>query len=319
MAKYATQRASLVNVYELQPRFARLFQGLDSAFGTGEGRWIKRPPRPSDWCDHLEGKGPGMGIAPLRPDNTVLFAAIDLDEPDFDTAFAMQEFIPGESWVERSRSGNAHVWVFFREPLEAWVAMGILKNATVACEKPHTEVFPKNHDFTRVKLGNYINLPYHGDERPVLTGHREPMDLEEWLFFANDTVNDPEKWRRRAQLLLIHSPGQQEKREQFGAQPNLHICTEALISGETPPPAPGHRQVVFFCMAKQLANWSQVDSQEALDLLRSVNEASTDPIPDSELRRIHSNAERGQYTSTGCDDPLFQPYAHPRCSIANPR
>jgi hypothetical protein len=79
----------------------------------------------------------------------------------------MQEYIPGTSFIERSRSGNAHVWVFFSEPLEAWVAMGILKEATSGGGKQHVEVFPKNHDFAKVKLGNYINLPYHGSDRPI--------------------------------------------------------------------------------------------------------------------------------------------------------
>jgi hypothetical protein len=52
-------------------------------------------------------------------------------------------------------------------------------------------------------------------------------------------------------------------------------------------------------------------------MLRELNASSPDPISDYELKRILGNAERGEYTSTGCDDPLFQPYAHPDCPIAN--
>lgn len=312
-----------MNVYELQPRFARLFSGLDTAFGTGHGSWVKRPPRPEDYIAHLEGEGSGIGIAPLRTDNTVLFAAIDLDKPDFETARAMQEFIPGKSFIERSRSGNAHVWVFFREPLEAWVAMGVLKNACIAVEHPHTEVFPKNHDFSRVKLGNYINLPYHGNERLVLSyaAHGQPvsMRVQDFLTRAEGSLQDPEQWRRRARLLLINPPDQRERSVEFGAQKNLHVCAEELIAGDTPAPAVGSRQVVFFSLAKQLTNWSEVDHDEALNLLRSVNERCDAPVDDAELRRILGNAERGQYTSTGCDDPTFAPYASEKCPIANPR
>jgi hypothetical protein len=68
-----------------------------------------------------------------------------------------------------------------------------------------------------------------------------------------------------------------------------------------------------------LTNWRECDHDEALMLMRSVNECSPDRIADTELRRILGNAERGQFTSTGCDDPLFAPYAHPSCPIANPR
>lgn len=311
-----------MTVYENLDRFRSLFSGLDIAFGTGKGEWIKRPPRPEDWLDHLEGKGVGIGIAPLRPDNTVLFAAIDLDEPDFKAAGLMQEFIPGKSWVERSRSGNAHVWVFFSAPCEAWVAMGILKEATVAAGKKHVEVFPKNHDFAKVRLGNYINLPYHGEDRPILR-HNDPTDpgsLEQFLTTAERTRNDPEDWRKRAQWLLITPPDERERTQEFGSQRHLHVCAEHIISGEAGPITAGHRSVVYFSLAKQLTNWEQVDHDEVVEILRAVNEASApDTIPDDELLRIIGNAERGQFTSTGCDDPLFAPFAHPDCPIANPR
>lgn len=322
------------NVYELQPRFTALFDGLDSAFGTGRGQWVKRPPRPDDWIQHLQGIGPGIGIAPLRPDNTVRFAAIDLDEPDFDAAREMQKFIPGDSFIERSRSGNAHVWVFFSAAIEAWVPMGILKEVTLSAGKKHVEVFPKNHDFNRVRLGNYINLPYHGDQRWVLKHDAEPVEqhwhpdrqeaalreatmfeLEEFLDAAEAGRNDPAEWIKRADWLLLTAPTERTQSAEFGTQTNLHICADALISGDTPPPAPGHRSNVFFMLAKCLTNWSVVDHDEALDLMRGVNERSDTPIPDSEIRRILGNAERGRYTSTGCDDPVVTPYTHPDCPI----
>jgi len=309
-----------MNVYELQPRFTKLFSGLDVAFGTGKGQWVKRPPRPQDFCDHLEGKGPGIGIAPLRPDNTVLFAAIDLDEPDFEAAREMQEYIPGPSFVESSRSGNAHVWVFFESPIPAWVPMGILKEATRAAGKDHVEVFPKNHDFSKVKLGNYINLPYHGDSRKVIWhgGHMDEygLPLSAFLQLAEEDRNDPEKWRKRADWMQIHSPEDRESTTEFGKQAHLHICAQHIIEhADTNPIGVGHRAAVYFALSKQLVNWQDCSHEEALDMLRSVNEASPDRIPDSELRRILGNAERGRFRSTGCDDPLVQPYCHPDCPI----
>lgn len=320
------------NIYEIQPRFARLFDGLKVAFGTGKGEWVKRPLRPEDWLKHLQGQGPGIGVAPLRPDNTVMFAAIDLDEPDFEAAREMQTYIPGTSWVERSRSGNAHVWVFFSDPLEAWVAMGILKEATFAAGKQYVEVFPKNHDFAKVKLGNYINLPYHGEQRPILKwiGPEQPgpddeagfvqRELLEFVTDAENTLSDPEDWRKRAQWLQINSPDDRESTTEFGTQAHLHMCAEHVISGDAGPITEGHRSVVYFSLAKMLTNWEQVDHDEVVDILRSVNEMSRpDDIPDGELLRIIGNAERGQFTSTGCDDPLFAPYAHPDCPIANGR
>jgi hypothetical protein len=317
-------------VHELWPRFAALFQGLEEAFGYNSTppRWVKRPLRPEDWIAHLTGRNAGIGRAPLRPDNTVMFAAIDLDEPDFAAAREMQDYIPGTSWIERSKSGNAHVWTFFDSPCPAWLAMGVMKEATLAAGKQHVEVFPKNHDFERVKFGNYINLPWHGQDRPIQMQGAEhegdwydlTTELESFLNDAEHTRNDPEKWRKRAALMLISPPEEREASAEFGNQNNLHICAQHIIdNAESNPIRAGHRAITFFNLAKALTNWNQVDSAEALDLMRDVNECSPDGIPDSELRRILGNAERGQFTSTGCDDPLFAPYAHPDCPIANPR
>lgn len=311
-------------------RFAKLFSGLDRAFGTGAGRWIKRSVTLHDYRHHLEGIGVGIGIAPLRPDSTVLFAAIDLDEPDFDAAREMQSFIPGSSWIERSRSGNAHVWVFFSHPIDAWVPMGILKEAILAAGKKNVEVFPKNHDFARVKLGNYVNLPYHGDTRRVHQPCDVPHDhmeipgweyltLEMFLDAAEASLNDPDDWQKRAQWLLLSPPDQREKTAEFGKQPTLHCCATRIIT-EGIPVAEGHRSVVYFSLAKQLLNCEMYSKSETIDLLRSVNANSVpDDIEDRELLRIIDNADRGQFTSTGCDDPLFIPYADPACPVAFPR
>jgi len=303
-------------LYESVEGFMALFKGLDQAFGTGEGRWVKRPPKAMDYLGHLEGKGPGIGIAPLMPDNRVWFASIDLDEPDFEGARTMQKFIPGTSWLERSRSGNAHIHVFFKEPIEAWVPMGILKYAVDAAGFKHVEVFPKNHDFSKVQFGNYINLPYHGDDRPILSPNEGfDMDLETFVSVANYNRQEPRKWRQRAGLLLIEEPKERARRE--GKTPNLHMCAEYIIgralSGEAPI-GEGHRTAVYFALAKQLRGCSQFTDDEAWDLMVDVNAASPDPMDPREMRRQFINA--AGFTSTGCDDPLVAPFAHPDCPIA---
>lgn len=312
-----------MSVYDNVERFRNLFSGLDEAFGTGKGQWVKRPPRAEDFVDHLQGKGTGIGIGPLRPDNMVRFAAIDLDEPDFEAAHEMQDYLPGYSFIERSRSGNAHVWVFFDGLLEAWVAMGLLKNATMSGGKEHVEVFPKNWDFNRVTFGNYINLPYHGSERPML--HRMsdwknplPIELEDFLGAAEETLNDPERWRKKARFLQIVDPATRKDGGEFGTTPNLHICAQRIIEDDVAV-SEGNRNGVFFMLAKCLSNWEQVDHDEAVDMLMEVNERTEPPLPRSEVLRILSNAERGRYTSTGCDDPLVAPYTNPACHIAHPR
>lgn len=309
-----------MSLYELQPRFVSLFSGLETAFGTGQGRWVKRPPRPEDWANHLAGRGPGIGIAPLRPDSTVLFAVIDLDEPDFDAGREMQKHIPGASFVERSRSGNCHVWIFFAEPVAAWLPMAILKEATLAAGREAVEVFPKNHDFTRVRLGNYVNLPYHGAARPVLAKDGGAMPLGQFVAEAEGSLNDPADWQKAADWLLLSAPNNRRSGQEFGTNPNLHSCAEYVIHGEAGDITEGHRNAVFFMLAKCLTNWSEVDHDEALDFLLGVNEDLCSPPEDPhELRRILSNVERARYTSTGCSEALVLPFTDPHCKIAHPK
>lgn len=321
----------------LWEQFIDLFGGLKrigsiGAFGTGKGEWVKRPLRPDDVVRHLRGEGPGIGVPPLCADNRVAFAAIDLDEPDFQAAREMQGYLPGHTYIERSRSGNAHIWAFFKEPLDAWVAMALMKEATFAAGKEGVEVFPKNHDFERVRYGNYINLPYFGDTRRMVIIDQDytfapreaELTLAGFLSRANENRIDPNEWRKRADWMQLLPPDDRRNQAEFGTKPTLHMCAEYVIANrDDNPVTSGHRNAVFFALAKQLTNCSLFDHDEALELMRLVNESADDKptprTPDRELRRILGNAERGRYTSTGCDDPLFAPYAHPDCPIAHPK
>ena len=177
-----------------------------------------------------------------------------------------------------------------------------------------------------MQFGNYINLPYHGFKRPILWFDRMGLDapgrytLEGFLEAAEAGRNDPADWHKKAGWLLIEPPGERENQTEFGTQRSLHICAERVIrEAETNPVVEGHRSAVFFALAKQLANCSLYDEEETLMLMRRVNSHALPPEDDSEIRRIMRNAYEKRYTSTGCDDPLFAPYADPACPIANPR
>lgn len=319
--------------------YAKLFSGRTDAYGTGEGRWIKKPVTLSHYEAHLRGFAKGLGIAPLTDDNKIRFAAIDLDEPDFTAAREMQEYLPGPSFIERSRSGNAHVWVFFSESVDAWAVRGILKEATLAAGKASVEVFPKQDRLFpelrtefRPELGNYINLPYHGEDRgvfaPAGTGYGDSfppgpngelmMSVAEFLEYAADHLNEPHAWMRRAEWLQISPPEERLRdRSEFGSQKVLHMCAEHIIANrESNPVLEGHRNVVFFSLAKMLLNYEGFDEDEAWYFLKLVADASPDRTPEHELRRIFNNALMKQMTSTGCSDPLMEPYIHPDCPIA---
>lgn len=308
--------------------FMKLFRGFPNAYGTGVGGWVHRPAEFADYMEHLDGHGNGIGIGPLLADGTCWFAAIDLDRPDFVLAQEMMSLLPGVSWLERSRSGNAHVHTFFSSTIDAWVPRGILREACAALGERGVEVFPKTDRLLPGMVGNYLNLPYFGDTRPIIAwqddeGYKErELTAEQFAALALNNRNDPADWIKRARWMGIPSPAQRDtaKSQQFGEQPYLHMCAEHVLANrDKNPVVAGHRAVVYFTLAKQFSNWREIDHDEALTLMTEVNDASPDPIPTAELERILKNAERGEFTSTGCDDPLFAPYAHPDCPIANPK
>ena len=64
-------------------KFIKIFEGLDRAYGTferikdrtaikieGKNRVIRGKPSIELWQNHLDGKGPGLGIMPLKDDCT---------------------------------------------------------------------------------------------------------------------------------------------------------------------------------------------------------------------------------------------------------
>lgn len=274
--------------------------------------------------NHLDGTY-GIGVFPVRNDNTVKFAAIDLDEPNFELARYLAGLLPGHVWIERSRSGNAHIWAFFAEPAPAWAARSVLKAATFAAGRPEVEVFPKQAELREGMVGNYINLPYFGEERWMVWATGDESDctppgytLNGFLHDAEPRLSDPEEWVRRARAIGAEPPGRRREESEFGTRGAVHVCaTYMLEHKEDNPLASGHRHVVLFNLAKMLLNCREYDESDALTILEGYNDAGTAPLGHHELEQIVANAARGGWTSTGCDDPLMAPYVSPDCPIAH--
>lgn len=147
-----------------------------------------------------------------------------------------------------------------------------------------------------------------------------PLALNEFLEIAQESLNDPNDWHRRAGLMQIEPPSNKRNSDAFGTQTHLHSCAARIIDGTAGVVSEGHQNATLFMLAKCLTNWEQVDHDEALDLLWTTAVELFEPVPSKhEVARILANVERARYTSTGCDEPLVQPYSDPRCPIANPR
>lgn len=311
--------------------FLKLFDGRRDVYGVNKGT-VERNAK-GVWGEvfwetlvlrHLEGQRTAdLGVYLMRDDDTVMFAAIDIDEPDFALAQEVAETMPTEhAWIERSRSGNHHVFVFFDEPLEAYYARAVLRGVILACGRPDLEIFPKQDGLREGMIGNYISAPWHGLERPTIIAIGDSDDgaawgRSDWLHEAHLHRTSAEAWRRRGRALGGHKRA--EVRDSgFGERNSLHVCADYILKHrDDNPVAEGHRATVLFNVAKMFANCNKYSEDETRTIVQAINDAGTAPIPEREVSRFVKNAYEGGFTSTGCDDPLMMPYVSPECKIAN--
>lgn len=167
------------------------------------------------WEGHLAGRM-GLGIIPIRDDATVRFAAADIDEYkvkciECNGAKDGCEACEHRGWnyldlvalqakivkldlpllVTRTKSGGAHLYIFFREPVKADLARAKLAEWVVALGYPGIEIFPKQSKLANENdVGNWINMPYAGVETEAGTNRYgikpdgTPLTAKEYLKLA---------------------------------------------------------------------------------------------------------------------------------------
>ena len=155
-----------------------IFKGYSKAYGTfrvdrpsddnievkrkGRAQTIKERVGVDNWKEHIEGTK-GIGIVPLMDDDTVMFSVIDID----DYSISIQELndrINSNNLpltLFRSKSGGAHLYVFYSEPTQAKESINALKKMSEVLGFPGVEIFPKQDRRTKdTIIGNWINMPY---------------------------------------------------------------------------------------------------------------------------------------------------------------
>ena len=158
-------------------RMADLFKGFSGGYGTYDARFlgkvggkqkvhqfmVKEPPTIDLLKAHLFGQTP-VGIYLLDDNEQVSFGAIDIDVYPIDLG-ALANRLDQMSLpliVCNSKSGGAHVYVFFESPQDPAETIDVLKTIAEAIGYPGVEVFPKQAKRPSGGYGNYINLPFFG-------------------------------------------------------------------------------------------------------------------------------------------------------------
>jgi len=183
-------------------KFIEIFSGLNIAHGKfipedkndagklqGKNQIIREPdglPKKL-WEDHLNGVT-SLGIIPIDENNKCRWGCIDIDKYNGFNHLQLIKKIRKHGLpliVFRSKSGGAHVFMFFTVPVKASLVQSRLKDFAAFLGCAGSEIFPKQVKLLLDKgqTGNYLNLPYFsGDksQRYALDDDGNPCTLEKF-------------------------------------------------------------------------------------------------------------------------------------------
>lgn len=170
-------------------KFLKVFDGYKLAYGqyqniaTDESGKVNGRAKtiPMEYSDeivekHLSGNGTGLGLIPLKKNNMLKFAAIDLDIKGNNSikAGSIKEI---EKQVEKlglpllacqSKSKGVHLYCFTKKEVSANLLVKRMKEWASLLGYGTHEIFPKQTSRLSDKdIGNWINLPYYQYEDTV--------------------------------------------------------------------------------------------------------------------------------------------------------
>jgi hypothetical protein len=285
-------------------RFAALFRGNDRSYGEWNpnkpkelnSRTVHKPPTLDEFRDHLDGKM-GLGVVPIRDDDTCFWGAIDIDNhgksKDLDLV-AIEQKVAEQNLplvVCRSKSGGAHLYLFGSEPLPADAVRSMLMRWMRSLGVEGSDcVFPKQSHLARQASGqrawgNWINLPYFDSaasaRRAVVNGKQVSLDL------FLDTAEAKSLTKSDVNRLFAH--------EHSEAPP----CLQALLSKgfEAGERNVGAYQVAVYCRKKD----PNSAREAAHDLM---GRACSEPLKFSELDKTVRSGLRKDYRYKCNEEPF---------------
>lgn len=291
---------------DLAKEFMNIFAGLDRAHGeytieakkglkaVGKARTVKNPVTEELWENHLVGKR-GLGIIPIRDDNNCYFGAIDIDSYENFDPSEIAKLCENNEWpvvVCRSKSGGAHVYVFFNEPVPATLVRAKLNEMSIAIGHPKAEIFPKQNQIrNQDDIGNWINMPYfEGDKtNRYAISNGKKLDVNEFVTLVKDV-----------RVSRSDFEDCEFSNSDFADAPP---CLESLVTTGFPK---GSMNNALFNMGVY-ARMKYPDSWQKL--IYDYNERYMGPGDNKEVQQILKSLDKKKYTYRCKEEPI--------CSVCN--
>lgn len=155
------------NFGEFIPNKSKVGEKLDGKYRTITNKLITI----EEYKSHLEGEK-GLGIIPISENNKCKFSVIDVDIYDKNLGLYVEAIERGNFPLIpfKSKSGGLHIYIFLKEEVQVKKVTEIMRKFsfllsidTLIKEKKNgsVEIFPKQHQVQKDKVGNWINLPYY--------------------------------------------------------------------------------------------------------------------------------------------------------------
>ena len=192
----------------MDEKYIKFFEGYRQAYGVADMSTLKIDPESRKqkpiyrWNDeqltdkiyknHLEGTQ-SIGVQPCNENGQARFGVIDIDPSDYGD-FDRKFFIDTLQTYNLplipvlSKSGGLHLYMFIDKFIDASLIKSFLSNLLPIFKlKPDTEIFPKQTQLTKdsetgqLRPGQFINLPYFGEERKAVNIDGKTFTLDQFM------------------------------------------------------------------------------------------------------------------------------------------
>ncbi len=298
--------------------FASLFRGRTDSHGAVE-LCVYEPVTLGHYGKHLRGET-NLGVYFVLDDSTCHFAAVDLDEHDFNKAKAIRdELIKNEipAYIAASKSKGFHIYCFAAERFKAVEIRRVLQ-AVLSKLNIKVEVFPKQ-DYHQADdpdgkkhPGSYINLPSFGYTRHFLSGDVKEVPLETAL---ERIKRVPQRVIDRALQALPRESPREEPAPARGTKTKGKLpCFEKMMAGVPV----GCRDEVAFRLAVHLSRQGMPPQLAEAVLLKWDIKYNQPAIGEPIIRQKIKQAYTKKY-GLGCLNDLIQPFCDRDCPVYRKR
>jgi hypothetical protein len=285
--------------------FMALFAGYKKAYGLytltgdmdsagkrkGKAATIKRELTPDHWSQHLRGVQ-GLGVIPINEENLVRFGAIDVDVYPLDHVELCKKIRLAKFplVVCATKSSGAHLYCFAKEWVPASLMQAKLMVMAAYLGFGGSEIFPRQTRIIeeRGDMGQWINMPYFGDERLGFDDEGQTVLAEDFIRVAG---------LKQATKLELESLQPPIRNELVDGPPCLNqLCTMGF--------PPGTRNNGLFCLGVY-ARKSQPDNWQRL--IEEYNNRYMDPpLSPTEVLGVIKSLNKKEFSYTCRQQPIQQ-------------